>query len=299
MTRRRRACVYSAVVLGAFGCAELANLDAYHSSGPQIEAAQFSVEYARIVCEGISPCCEDAGYDHDVEACKVIKQNQLHYAPADPDMGYDPRAAHECLTGFGEFIGKCGLGTDASVEACDRIWRGKRPAGAPCEHNSQCAVRPGAWAACNPETGRCVDEPRGKAGDDCSFTCWDSGRGTTCVSSGRRPPDAAGCASGLSSGGGDGGPGREAEPPPPERVGMARCFANDELYCSATGICQAAERLSVHRRSGVSRCVWARSLRELTLGRQLVHAYCAPLSAIISRRSSCRSRDPRRSAHWG
>jgi hypothetical protein len=178
----------AAVVAAMSGCAQLLGADytivversdaGGIANGP-IPEDRFAREYARVLCEGIVPCCDDAGFVFDVGVCKVRFTNFVESALAPPhgtsDVYYDARAAADCVALIDGAAKSCGEPSSTLQETCASVWRGSRSMGAPCEVAAQCTHTFRAFTYCDtvaqPDGPVCRQEIRGRQGDECTQTC--------------------------------------------------------------------------------------------------------------------------------
>jgi hypothetical protein len=78
--------------------------------------------------------------------------------------------------------GTCGLATPAP-SACQEMFIGKLEPGEECRTSMECAAPPGGNAGCEADVDdvdRCVQMIRGRAGEDCAWTCTESSSNVVC-----------------------------------------------------------------------------------------------------------------------
>jgi hypothetical protein len=232
----------AAVVLAMSGCAQLLGADDYTIvversddggiANAPIAEDRFATEFARVLCEGISPCCDDAGFVFDVGVCKVRLTNRVPSLLGPPhgtsDVYYDAQAAADCVALAGKAAKSCGQGSSTLEATCTSVWKGSRPLGAPCEVAAQCTRTSGDLSnICTPmslSSGPvCQRWVRGRLGDDCAQTCEETTDGTLrCYSVAAAGPSDAGI-----------------RPPPTPSTTTTICLTNDGVFCDGySGHCE-------------------------------------------------------------
>jgi hypothetical protein len=190
-----------------------------YAGGP-VPQADLPATLARSVCNGLKPCCEQAGFPFNASTCENTFSSALSETLAAADennYSYDPAAAGACLRALEDAGG--GVCTDqmqsSTADAtCDSAFEGHVPPGGACHAGIECAGPADADIECRmdgkAQTGTCFVEARVGEGDPCFWTCTQTGNAYSCGGSGSLD-DKSG-----------------------ERQ---RCFTNDGLHCSSDGVC--------------------------------------------------------------
>lgn len=165
-TRASRAGFCFVIALG-YGCSS--------AEEPAVSRAQFPEAFAEAWCKGVAPCCasERAAYDEAscrAQAREAAAQNLTLRSGA--DTNYSMRLGTNCLASLEQSLHDCRI-EEASV-ACDLIFTGPLPLGAPCANGSACST--GYCALSEVSSGVCkeavyVAPVHGKVGAPCVGSC--------------------------------------------------------------------------------------------------------------------------------
>ena len=182
-----------------------------------IAIEDFAKALADAVCGNVGPCCGNAGYPFDSNACHAKSREQIGTFVRESNVEgtvYDADAAGQCAAEYASVARACG--DTQSVDAtCRKVFRGTRMAGESCSSNVQCES-----GECGLENGQAKcdgksDRVHRMKGESCEGTCTvNDDKSEYCR--GPIPP-----------GGGD----------PFERRG---CYTNDGLICGPDFICHTA-----------------------------------------------------------
>jgi hypothetical protein len=210
------------VALGAIamaGCDGTSDDDG-GGTAPPIAASDFPARFADGLCGSMAGCCSSNGYSHDYATCRASLEAQmtsLLRLREDQEVRFDSVAGGACVEEYARALEECEPLT--GNESCERLFVGLVEPGGRCQSSVECADGEGAdQGYC--EDGVCTVESsagdaRLAAGDTCSWTCTESGSGSSC----------SGLPSATTGGGGS-------------------CYTNDGLTCDpASQVCVAVPRL--------------------------------------------------------
>ena len=153
----------------------------------RVTQAHYPDAFAEAWCGAIAPCCEQGGAAYDPAQCRAKASEAARATLAvrlGPSTAFDEGLAASCLRRLRLRLAQCRI-EDAS-SACQLIFTGSAPLGAPCVNGSACSS--GYCALGEALSGVCSEAreeaPRhGQQGDACvgscgvpgSFECPDSG----------------------------------------------------------------------------------------------------------------------------
>jgi hypothetical protein len=201
----------SSVAVAALGCGGVATSAGATSNGgagagggspaPSVPPANFANAVAHAICDNMAGCCGKNAAAYSEAQC-VAGIMAAYQKPT--DTRYDPQAGGTCVQQAAEVASDCTADASkvASWEtACASAFVGTKAPGQPCQNSQQCAPPSEGVAVCDE---KCEAITRGRAGDPCRETCFESGGAL------------ASCTD-FQTG--------------------AACFTSDGLYCSSQGAC--------------------------------------------------------------
>ena len=136
---------------------------------------------AEAACSGLGTCCNHHGFSFDRSSCESSFVSRVEpNLPSLERISYDGQAAGQCLEQARSVYANCGTGDRGLADACEKVFTGTQPAGAPCQNSEECATAGGSEAWCDRENetteGVCVVEPaaaRGALKGPCNGSCVD------------------------------------------------------------------------------------------------------------------------------
>jgi hypothetical protein len=126
-----------------------------------IPADRFGAAYAQALCTSLKHCCDENQVTYDYNACTAGWKSQIQKIFGDPNLAasinYDPKAATSCvqLVQAAEGV-SCAPVTGSISDAratCQTIFSGKKPPGADCTIDAECAPVDGSTVRCIPAVG--------------------------------------------------------------------------------------------------------------------------------------------------
>ena len=193
-----------------------------------IPLSELPTRSANMICDSLAGCCKSSGVPMDSAACKTYYRVGLQedYGHVDLQrLRYDPEAAGACLFAISSKI-QCGQVDADEPPVCERIFTGRIALGQPCDGRQACADVAGQAVFCESPDGSsptvCIARANGtlahgKAGDTCSYTCYED---QTCDDADAPGPQ----------------PGVGDMPAPQPQPHPLVCHRNDGLFCDA-GLC--------------------------------------------------------------
>jgi len=175
----------------------------------------FYAALVSVICPSLVRCCSPVGLTFDESRCESVLDGVLAKSVNGAPTGtyrFDASMATQCLDGARAGLGQtCDSVVATNVPACQNVFVGTLPPGAPCTTSAECQHDSTSKATCSAETDggmACAVELHVHAGDACTETCTAVGPATGC----------SGTISGVSV--------------------RRQCFTNDGLHCS-NGSCTA------------------------------------------------------------
>jgi hypothetical protein len=257
------------LAVGLSGCRQVLGLDEREVGATNLTAENYVSAVARALCAELEPCCSKYGYGFKDDACERIVAGFTQTPVSEArslGLVFDAGAADKCVRATITLARLCEPTVEQYYEreaACNRVYRGTKAPGEPCQADVECAFGPGESPTCSDDVGGapsfCTIRRRGVEGDDCrddapGFTFIEcpgedglrcdlnlgrcvrqSSDGSPCTSS-YECFDAAYCRLGVCVA--KGGPGAECAPL------SDSCFPPgcDEKPCAAGLYCDAATR---------------------------------------------------------
>jgi len=126
-----------------------------------IPAERFPAAYAQALCTSLQHCCNENQVTFDYNACTAGWKNNVQKYFADPNLAaainYDPKAATSCvqLVQAAETVSCAPVPASISDAraTCQTIFSGKKPPGADCTLDAECAPVEGNIVRCIPAAG--------------------------------------------------------------------------------------------------------------------------------------------------
>ena len=115
---------------------------------------RFAAAYAQALCSSLEHCCSENMVSFDYDACTSGWEGSIETLLASPDAGgnYDPRVATGCVQAVSAAAAASCQPVPGSLSdarnACQGIFVGQTPLGAPCTSSSQCAPVDGGLVQC-------------------------------------------------------------------------------------------------------------------------------------------------------
>jgi hypothetical protein len=148
--------------------------------GP-IAMEDFPARFAEALCSNIGPCCQQEAHPHDVTTCYARAEAPIRsevMRVQTEGRPYDAAAARSCVDTMTFLARSCYYDGASTLfeDACEPVFRGNLPEGAPCTFAEECTSGGGCGS---PDGGpntcqRTIGPKRANAGDSCVTTCMRS-----------------------------------------------------------------------------------------------------------------------------
>ena len=159
-----------------------------NAADTRVDSNHFQQALIHALCDNVQACCAAASRAFDPANCRRTVVQQFVVALSDTTLTFDSAAAGRCIDAVSRAAQAC---ASVDVTPCYSAFLGPEPAGAACASSFECAAGSGGFAICLPDA-LCAQPKRGKLGDECSFTCIESGGGERCIdvpfAAGSNPP---------------------------------------------------------------------------------------------------------------
>ena len=231
------ACLALLGILGG-GCSNAGGAGSTPPTGGTLSRDDYAQQLAEWLCDDLAACCSGAQRSLDRATCVKVKHAaELHRVASEEAHSkrvFDAAVAATCVAKLKETPASCE--PERRVTECFQTFDGTREIGEECAGKFECRDSVRGDTAC--VAGRCV--ARLATGDSCQDLPQDNGRCDVCRPDARCRPTTDGahqCVAYHQRGvAGDTCQGGPTTPVDPAAV-LARCQADDGLYCSLAGVC--------------------------------------------------------------